>query len=145
VTLLDAYALVALLADEPAAEDVHELLLEGQVAISAVNLAESLDVARRTYRVTEADISSDLDPLIARRALAVIAARESTARRAASLRHAHYRRRGLEISLADCFLVASAEPGDRIATADPGVIEVGRREGIELIPLPDSTGRRRRP
>jgi hypothetical protein len=46
------------------------------------------------------------------------------------------------MSLADCFLVASVVDGVSIATADRPVAEIARAEGIEVIALPDSTGRR---
>jgi len=142
VTILDAYALIALLADEPAAADVEVLLGEGDVGISSVNLAESLDVSRRTYGVSAHQVRSDLDPLVAQGQLAVVPATESIARRAASVRGAHYRRRSLELSLADCFLLATAASGDRIATADPGVAEVAGKLGVDIAPLPDSLGHR---
>jgi hypothetical protein len=45
---VDAYALVAFLADEPARAEVTELL-HGQSVISTVNLAESLDVLTRAH------------------------------------------------------------------------------------------------
>jgi hypothetical protein len=40
------------------------------------------------------------------------------------------------ISLADAILVASASPGDRIATADPDVLAVAKAEAIATIALP---------
>jgi len=66
----------------------------------------------------------------------------ATAFKAARLRIEHYRRRERPLSLADCFLLAAASPEDRVATADPSVSEVARAEGIELLALPDSSGRR---
>jgi PIN domain nuclease of toxin-antitoxin system len=45
--LLDAFALIALLRDEPAADEVETILRRGEAAMSAVNLAEALDVLQR--------------------------------------------------------------------------------------------------
>jgi hypothetical protein len=45
VTLFDAYALVALVGDEPAAQEVNDLLRAGNSAINAINQAV-VDVAR---------------------------------------------------------------------------------------------------
>jgi len=42
VSLLDAYALIALLGDEPAADKVEELLRRGDCSASVVNLAEAI-------------------------------------------------------------------------------------------------------
>jgi hypothetical protein len=41
------------------------------------------------------------------------------------------------ISLADAVLIASAGPGDRIATADPHVLAVAREEKLDLLVLPE--------
>jgi PIN domain nuclease of toxin-antitoxin system len=49
--LLDAFALIALLTDEPAAETVEVLLRRGDAAMTVVNLAEALDVLRRIEKV----------------------------------------------------------------------------------------------
>jgi hypothetical protein len=46
------------------------------------------------------------------------------------------------VSLGDCFVLATAGPGDAVATADPVVAAVARAEGIGVESLPDSTGRR---
>jgi hypothetical protein len=58
------------------------------------------------------------------------------ARRAAEIRANHYHRSSRPISLADAVLIASAKPGDRIATADPHVLAVTREEQIEPLALP---------
>ena len=41
MTFLDAYALIAFLADESAAAQVQEILEEGDAAVPSVNLAEA--------------------------------------------------------------------------------------------------------
>jgi hypothetical protein len=57
------------------------------------------------------------------------------ARRAATIRARHYHRAARPISLADAILIASAAPGDRIATADPDVLAVAEAEAITTIRL----------
>ena len=47
------------------------------------------------------------------------------------------------LSLADCFLLATASRlGASVATADPAVAAAARDESLELVPLPDRSGRR---
>lgn len=64
----------------------------------------------------------------------------SDAWRAADIRMRYYDRRTNPLSLADCLLLASVEPTDELATADPAIAAVARAEGTRLVPLPDSTG-----
>jgi predicted nucleic acid-binding protein len=142
VIFLDAYALVALLADEPAAEEAEKLLRGGDCGAVLVNLAEAVDVSCRVYGLAEAEVRAGLEPLFASGALAAVTPTEPTAWRAARLRVDHYARRTKPVSLADCFLVASAGHRDAIATADAPVAEVARAEAVEVIALPDSSGRR---
>lgn len=141
LTLLDAYPIVAFLIEAPAAEAADELLREGQSAVPALNLAEAIDVSCRVYGLEEEEVRQVLEPILSSGSLTVRGADEQTAWRAARLRVAYYRRRERPLSLADCFLLAAADGDDRIATADPAVAEVARLEGIELLPLPDSSGR----
>lgn len=138
--VLDAYALVALIADEPAAPRVEELLRAGGVRITSISLAEAVDVSCRAHGIAEEAVADAIDPLVYGGYLDVVAPDAAGAWRAASLRVAHYRRRERPLSIADCFLLAAAQPGDRIATADPLVAEVARAEGIEVLALPDSSG-----
>jgi predicted nucleic acid-binding protein len=142
VILLDAYALVALLADEPAAGEVEKLLRAGDCAVNVVNLAEAVDVSLRIHRVPFEDMREVIDPLVLSRRLRLVAPDEESAWRAAALRRAYYARRTCEISLADCFLLSAAGAGDEIATADPAVAEAARAEDLRLLALPDSSGKR---
>lgn len=139
--VLDAYALVALLGDEPAAPEVDSLLRESRASISSVNLAEAIDIACRLHDLEEGDVRAAVEPLLDDR-LEVVVADERHAWRAAHLRVLHYDRRRSPLSLADCFLLASATEGDRVATADEPVAEAARAEGFEVVALPDSEGRR---
>jgi predicted nucleic acid-binding protein len=47
-----------------------------------------------------------------------------------------------QVSLADCFVIATAEPGDTIATSDSAVARVARAEGLDVLALPNARGRR---
>ena len=139
MTLLDAYALVALLADEPAAGEVEKLLRE-RCSVTTVNLAEALDVLQRGYGVEEDILRTGLDPLLRSR-LAVHDSDAEDAWLAGSLRSRYYDRRSCAISVADCLLLAAAQgSSSAVATSDPAVAAVARHEGIGLVPLADRQG-----
>lgn len=139
--LLDAYALLAYLRDEPAAESVTSLLRTHGCAMSAVNLTEVLDQLIRIDRLAARDVAEAVSGLIGG-PIAVLSADENVAWRAAELRARYYRRKDSALSLADCILLACAGPDDAIATSDTGVAIAAREEGIGLRELPGS-GRRR--
>jgi PIN domain nuclease of toxin-antitoxin system len=137
---LDAYALIAFLADEPARPEVAEILRDSCV-MSTVNLAESLDVLGRVHGITEDELRGLVDPLLAD--LRIEAPASDDAWVVARLRTRYYDRSTRELSLADCFLLATATRlGASVATADPAIAETSRDESLELIALPDSTGTR---
>jgi PIN domain nuclease of toxin-antitoxin system len=140
--VLDAYALVALIADEPAAGAVEKLLRSCGATITSINLAEAADVASRVHRIDARTVRNIIEPLILAGSLDVAAPPVDAAWTAARVRTAYYTRRGRALSIADCFLLAAAERGDHVATADPVVADVARAEGIRVIALPDSSGRR---
>jgi uncharacterized protein with PIN domain len=140
VIVLDAYALLALVRDEPAAGAVEELLRGGASGITALNLAEAVDVAQRVHGLPSDDVRETIEPLLAG-TLSVLQAGEDEAWRAAEIRLRHYDRRSSALSLADCFLLAAAGAGDSVATSDPPVAAAARLEAIEVVPLPDSSGR----
>lgn len=138
MTLLDAFALVAFLRGEPAADEVERLVRRGAVA-SAVNVAEVVDHVRR---LSGLDPDLELDAL-ATAGLEVVPFTDGLARRAGELRSAHYHRVRTPVSLADCAAAATALAGDRpLATADGPLAAVVRREGGAVVPLQDSRGRR---
>jgi PIN domain nuclease of toxin-antitoxin system len=140
LTILDAYALVALLVDEPAADEVEALLRAGDATINAVNLAQALDVAQRVHGESATEVRLVVEPLIGT-VLPVRHVADIDAWRAAELRLRHYKRRSSELSLADCLLLAGARDGDRIATADGAILATARVEGIGVVSLPDREGR----
>jgi predicted nucleic acid-binding protein len=143
LTLLDAYPLVALIADEPAADEVEELLRGDRARVPVVNLGEVLDVCQRMHGVSEGEIRSVVEPLLLAGRLTAVTSGTTEAWRAADMRAKYYDRKARPLSLADCLLLAHAKTdGDEIATADPAVAEVARAEGLPVHPLPDSTGKR---
>jgi PIN domain nuclease of toxin-antitoxin system len=133
-TLLDAQALVALFRAEPGAHEVELVLRRGDVAMTAPNLAETLDVLARVDGYPEGLLRSLVEPL----GIAVVPMTEQHAWRAAALRARHYARGDSELSLADCALVATATPADVIVTADRPVLRMAEAEGIATVALPDS-------
>jgi predicted nucleic acid-binding protein len=128
--------LVAFLVGGPAASQVRGILREGEAAIATANLAESLDVSQRVHGLPIASAMDTLEPLLDG-PLTTVALDLATARRAAEIRARHHHRSTCPISLADAVLLATARPGDRLATADPDVLAVAPREEIEPLALPE--------
>jgi PIN domain nuclease of toxin-antitoxin system len=142
VTFLDAYALVSLVAEEPAAGEVEAILREDEARVVIVNLAEAVDIAERVHGLSNADIRGALEPLLLGSALAAVSD-EPQAWLAAELRARHYHHKTCALSLADCFLLAHAlTDGGAIATADLPIATVARGEGLTVVALPDSSGKR---
>ena len=143
MTFIDAYGLVALVADEPAAAEVEELLRAGGSRVVAVNLAEAIDLCGRTRGFALDEVRRALEPLILSDALTVVVSDEQEAWFAAELRGKHYHRRSRPISMADSLLLAHVLSSERaVATADPDVAAVARSEGSAVIALPDRSGKR---
>jgi ribonuclease VapC len=140
--LLDAFALISLLRDEPAADEVETILRRGGAAMTAVNLAEALDVLQRVDGVERARLEALTGPLV-HESLVLIAVDERVARDAADLRARHYHRTQAPLSLADCLLLAAARgSAGIIATADRPLAAAALAEGVEVAALPDSGGHR---
>ena len=133
--LLDAYALIALLADEPAADEVEALLRRGEAAITAVNLAEALDVLQRVQRIPRERLEAATAPLVGAR-MTLVPIDERIASEAADIRARHYHRTRAPLSLADCILVAATGESDELATADAPLIRVAEAENVRVRPLP---------
>lgn len=140
--VLDAGPVVSLLLDDPAAGDVARgLRAAGPLRISVVNVAEIIDVMRRVHRASAEAASTAVDRFLDEVAEPVAATREQAAR-AADVRARYYHRRDRDVSLADCFVIAAARPGDTVATSDRAVAHVARGEGLDVLALPNSRGRR---
>ncbi len=134
VILLDAAPVIAFLRDEPAAEDVERILRDGRGAMSAVNLAEATDVLVRLHGIAPAELDGLADVIDAR----PVGLTEGRA--AGRLRALHYHRTLRPLSLADCFLLASAGAEDQVATSDQAIVDTALAEGIGVIPLANSGG-----
>ena len=138
MTVLDAYAVIAYLRDEPAADHVRPLLAAGDAALTAVGLAEVLDHLVRVADAEEDDVVLDLAQLGLIEAIPVEATIGNAAGR---LRARHYHRARCPISMADCIAAEIARVTRRpLATADPDLLDVCLAERIEIIPLPGSDG-----
>jgi predicted nucleic acid-binding protein len=129
--LLDAFALIALLAEEPAAETVEVLLRRGDVAMTVVNLAEALDVLRRIEKVPADRLEALTAPLLSKY-VELRPIDEPIARRAADIRARRYHRSRTALSLADCILLAAASRSDTLATADEALLRTARAEGLSV-------------
>ena len=142
MTVLDAYAVIAYLADEAAADDIEPLLeADSMPRLSAVNLAEVVDQLVRLRGMSFDDVLDGL-LLLAASGLEVADADLEIGSTAGLLRARHYNRRDGDLSLADCYAVATAAVLEHpLATSDPAIAAVCRYEEIELIPLPDTAGR----
>jgi predicted nucleic acid-binding protein len=132
---------VAVLAAEPAAEEVAGIFDAGAGITTAIAVAEALDVLIRVRRRGDERARRAVEAIVPD-PIEAIAIDVPIALRAASLRSTHYRRRGSALSLADCTLLAvAADRGLRIATADPPLLRAARAEGLDVRALPDSQGR----
>lgn len=143
--VLDAYALIALLADEPAAGEVGQLLRDNAAAVPALNLAEATDRLGRVHGIAIERTRSVVESLQESTDLRVRTLDGSDAWRAAEIRVAHYHRARRPLSLADCLLLAVTGEQDQLATADPYVLATANEERVAWIELPDSRGHRHAP
>lgn len=110
--------------------------------MSAVNLAEAMDVLVRVGRRDAEAVRERIDWLIAG-GLEVEPVWLPIARMAASLHARHYHRSDRPLSLADCICLATALTLQTdLATTDPDLARLAREVGVDVVSLPDSTGRR---
>jgi PIN domain nuclease of toxin-antitoxin system len=138
LTVLDAYAVLAFLRDEPAATEVRPLLETGDAMLTAVGLGEVLDHLVRLAGVDEEEAVLDLAELGLIDAIAVDAAVGAASGR---LRARHYHRLRCAVSMADCVAAEITRAGnDVLATSDPHLLDVCARESIGVVVLPGSDG-----
>ncbi len=110
----------------------------------AANLGEVMDVCVRVHGNAEGAVLEKIEWLIAG-GLEVVPLDLTLALAAGALRARRYRKRECEISLGDSMAAALAAARRRpLATADPDLARASWAEGIEVLPLPDSRGRRPR-
>jgi PIN domain nuclease of toxin-antitoxin system len=138
VTVLDAFAVIALLRAEPAAVQVQQLIEAGGAELTAVGIAEVLDHLVRIVGTTDEEAALDLAQL----GLDAPAPLDAdTALEAGLVRAEHYHRVTRAVSLADCVAAATARRrATALATSDPHLLELCRDESIASIALPDSRG-----
>jgi len=140
LTVLDAYGALALLKGEPAAPAVRRLIESApSVRLTAPGLAEALDHLVRIEGATEEDAVLDIAELGLFESITLDSA---LATRAGLLRARHYDRRARAVSLADCVAAEAARAAESaLVTADPHLLDLCHEEGIDVVVLPDSTGR----
>jgi predicted nucleic acid-binding protein len=141
--VLDAGPVVSVLIKDAAGPIIASELDGREREVSVVNVGEVLDVLTRVHRVADRDAADAVRRYLDEGARPVPATLE-LAERAAWVRARHYHRRDRDVSLADCFAIATALPDGEIATSDAAVVRVARAEGLDVLALPDSRGRRPR-
>lgn len=140
MTVLDAFAVVALLREEPAAELVAGIV-RSPTTLTAVNAAEVVDRLARRHGWSADDVEMDLQ-VLGIGGMELVPVSVETGLEAGRLRTRHHDRNEAAISLADCVAAATALRLERpIATADPALAAMVRAEGGTVTALPDSTGR----
>jgi PIN domain nuclease of toxin-antitoxin system len=140
--VLDAQPVVAFLAGEPSGGEVAALLRE-KTKMSVANAAEVVDVLVRVLGIASEDAKTIVFGFLEEVSAPVDVTRE-IALSAGAIRGEAYRRGRLDVSLADCIAIATATPGGRVATSDPPLARVALAEGVGVVALPDSRGRRPR-
>lgn len=139
MAVLDASALIVLLNDEPGATTVSSALVDRSrpSVISAINLAESVDVLVRVYGIEESDVADAID-LLEIGGLDVVAVEAQSAWQAGLLRARSYRKRVAEVSQADCVAIVTAQArADALITTDKPLAAVARAQGLDVTVLPD--------
>lgn len=140
MTVLDAYAVLAYLRNETAAEPVSELLRSPTV-LTAVNAAEVVDQLVRVYDRDPDDVHADL-AVLSHAGMQLGELSADVGILAGRLRARHYHRERMAVSLADCMAAATAlSTGRPLATSDPALAAMVRVEGGDLHALPDTSGR----
>ena len=108
--------------------------------VSAINLAESVDVLVRVFDIQESDVADAFD-LLELGGLAVIDMDGRTAWRAGMFRARHYQKGSAEISHADSVAAITASARmEALVTSDRALARVARAAGIEVITIQDQHG-----
>ncbi len=137
----DAAPLAAVLLGETGGLASGRMLADPGHAICAVNAAEVVDTVSRARDQPARRVASAIQLWI-EAGLRIVPLEWSRAVRAAELRSMHYHRTRCPVSLADCGAIALAEQLEvELVTSDAPMIRVARRLGIEVIAVPDSSGR----
>ena len=139
MTVLDSFAVLALLRDEPAAGIVARLVRsDPEARLTSLGVAEVVDHLVRLMDVDEDNAVLDVaqlglsEPVVVDHVLAT---------RAGFLRARHYHRTARAISMADCVAAEAARASlVALATSDPHLLDTCTAEGISTFVLPDSRG-----
>ncbi|MBF6604358.1 MAG: PIN domain-containing protein [Chloroflexi bacterium] len=143
MTVFDAQAIIALLLDEPAAGAVEDELRDPTRGswISAINLAEIVDVMTRVFGQAPDEVRAALQLLDAG-GLQVVPVDGDLGLEAGRLHARFYDRRLSPLSMADCVALASAMSlNEPLATSDPALAVAARAVGVVVLSLPDTHGR----
>ncbi|HEY3926139.1 MAG TPA: PIN domain-containing protein [Acidothermaceae bacterium] len=138
--MLDAYAVIAFLRDEPAADEVASLLRSDDASLTSVGLAEVVDHLVRLAGFDEEEVLLDLTEL---RLNDCVAVDSRAGGQGGRLRARYYHRTRCAVSMADC--IAAAIARDRsvpLATSDSHLLDVCQADSIDVIALPRSDGTR---
>jgi PIN domain nuclease of toxin-antitoxin system len=138
VTILDAFAVIALFRGEPAGAQVQALIEAGGCALTTLGVAEVIDHLIRLAGASEEEAVLDLAQLGLDESIELDG---GTAIQAALLRARHYNRKTCQVSLADCVVAGIARDQESaVATSDPHLLDLCKVEHIAVIALPDSRG-----
>jgi predicted nucleic acid-binding protein len=139
--VLDATALLRLFTDRPGSDDVSAALSRDSAVVTSVNLAEAAYHTADEEEISVVDMRAFAEPRM-EGLIGVVDVTADDAWRVAELRERYYHARRSALSWADCVLLAAAQAGDTIVTADHALATAARAEGIEVVGLPDARGRR---
>jgi uncharacterized protein with PIN domain len=129
--VVDAAPLVALLREEPNAGRIVQEIGDADASVSTVTLAEVVDVLERVHGWPSGQVAEVVNGVL-RVAVTFVPPTPEIAARAGLLRASHYRRRANDVSLGDCFVLATASGGETIVTSDRAVARTARAEGIDV-------------
>jgi predicted nucleic acid-binding protein len=97
-----------------------------------VNAAETVDVLVRVHGWDAGEVVTGVEQLVAS-VVEPVPASLDLATRAGELRARLYERRTHRLSIADCFVLATAEDGGTIVTTDGPLAAAARDEGVDVI------------
>ena len=126
MVVLDSWALLAYLKDEPSASRIEVAWLSGEVAISSINLGEALYIQARNRGRAQA--LADIETV--RKRSEVVDADWTMIRSAAEIKT------GGGLSYADAFCVATAlRLNAPVWTGDPEIVDLADELGCEVVDL----------
>ena len=139
--LLDACAVIAFFAGEPAMEEVTALLdSEETTFMTAIGRAEVIDFLIRNLKVDEDTARADLSELPISETLAIDA---NLGDRAGAIRGMKYQRTSRCLSMADCCAIAVAQHFClTLVSSDADLLLTADEMGVATKSLPNSSGKR---